>query len=99
LIPAGERWSDDAFRPCLEDWIGAGSVLSLLAGRRSPEAELAVAAFERFRGDLRGTLLCCGSGKELVERGFRCDVELASEYGVSSAVPMLADDRFVDQSL
>jgi 2-phosphosulfolactate phosphatase len=96
VIPAGEHWDDDTLRPCLEDWIGAGAVLSLLAGRRSPEAELAVAAFERFRGDLAGALSRCGSGEELVEGGFGCDVELAAEYGVSSAVPMLAGDRFVN---
>jgi len=71
-------------------------VLSLLTGRLSPEAELAVAAFERFRGDLAGAMSRCGSGKELVEGGFRSDVDLASEYGVSSAVPMLAGDRFVN---
>jgi len=59
VIPAGERWGDDTLRPCLEDWIGAGAVLSLLAGRRSPEAELAIAAFERFRGDLAGALFHC----------------------------------------
>jgi len=96
VIPAGERWGDGTLRPCLEDWIGAGAVLSSLTGRRSPEAELAVAGFERFRGDLAGVLSRCGSGKELVERGFHCDIELASEYAVSSAVPLLAGDRFVN---
>jgi 2-phosphosulfolactate phosphatase len=96
VVPAGERWPDDSLRPCLEDWIGAGAVLFLLRGRRSPEAELAVAAFERFRSDLAGTLSRCGSGQELIERGFACDVELAAEYGVSSTVPMLAGDRFVN---
>jgi len=98
VIPAGERWSDDALRPCLEDWIGAGAVLSSLGGSRSPEAELAIAAFERFRGNLNRTLSCCGSGQELIERGFRRDVDLASECAISSAVPMLAGDRFVDRS-
>jgi len=55
---------------------------------------MAVAVFERFRGDLRGALLQCGSGRELVERGFACDVELAAEYGVSGAVPMLREGSF-----
>lgn len=96
VVPAGERWPDDSLRPSLEDWIGAGAVLSLLGGRRSPEADLAVAAFERFRSDLAGTLSRCGSGQELIERGFACDVELAAEYAVSSAVPMLAGDRLVN---
>lgn len=94
VIPAGERWGDDTLRPCLEDWIGAGAVLSALPGSRSPEAELAIAAFTRFRGDLKRALSCCGSGKELIERRFRCDVDLASEYAVSAAVPMLVGDRF-----
>jgi 2-phosphosulfolactate phosphatase len=67
-------------------------------GRRSPEADLAVAAFERFSLDLTGALCRCGSGKELLDRGFQCDIELASEYGVSSAVPMLTGDRFVNRA-
>jgi len=98
VVPAGERWSDGSLRPCLEDWIGAGAVLSLLSGERSPEADLAVAAFERFRGDLTGALSGCGSGRELIERGFFSDVGLAAEYAVSSAVPMLAGDRFVNRA-
>jgi 2-phosphosulfolactate phosphatase len=96
LIPAGERWNNGTLRPCLEDWIGAGAVLSGLPGSRSPEAELAIAAFEGFRSNLQATLACCGSGKELLERGFGRDVELAAAYAVSATVPMLAGDRFAD---
>ena len=96
VIPAGERWEDGSLRPSLEDQIGAGAVLSLLPGAQSPEAELAVAAFERFRSDLPDSLARCSSGRELIEKGFRCDVDLAAEYGVSLAVPMLADGRFVN---
>jgi len=96
VIPAGERWDDDSLRPCLEDWLAAGAVLSLLNGRRSPEAELAVAAFDRFREDLHRALIECASGRELTERGFLRDVELAAAYGASSAVPVLAGDRFVN---
>jgi 2-phosphosulfolactate phosphatase len=95
VIPAGERWRDDTLRPSLEDVLGAGAVLSMLRGTRSPEAEMAVAVFERFQSDLPGTLSRTGSGKELIERGFRGDVELAAQYGVSSAVPVLVTDRFV----
>jgi 2-phosphosulfolactate phosphatase len=98
VIPAGERWSDGSLRPCLEDLIGAGAVLAMLSGRRSAEADLAVAAFERFRGDLAGALSHCGSGQELIEHGFACDIELASEYGVSSSVPVLVGDRFVGRA-
>jgi len=70
--------------------------MSRLPGRPSPEAELAVAAFERFRGDLVDAISRCGSGKELVERGFRRDLDLAAEYAVGSAVPMLLGDTFVN---
>jgi 2-phosphosulfolactate phosphatase len=96
LIPAGERWSDDTLRPSLEDLIGAGAVLAELPGKPSPEAELAVAAFERFRRNLYDVVSRCGSGRELIEKGFACDVRIATEYAVSSAVPVLADGGFID---
>jgi len=96
VIPAGERWHDSSLRPCLEDLIGAGSVLAELPGTLSPEAEIAIAAFARFRQNLRETLLRCGSGKELVQRGFALDVELAAEYAVSPVAPLLANERFID---
>jgi 2-phosphosulfolactate phosphatase len=99
LIPAGERWSDDSLRPCLEDLIGAGSVLAELPGTLSPEAEMAVAAFARFRRNLGETLFRCGSGKELGQRGFGLDVEIAAEYGVSPVEPTLTNGRFIDGSI
>ena len=95
VIPAGERWEDDTLRPCLEDLMGAGALLTELAGTLSPEAELAVSTFERFRRTLRDALSRCGSGKELIQRGFATDVELAAECAVSSAAPVLAGDRFI----
>ena len=98
VIPAGERWRDSTLRPCLEDLIGAGSVLAELPGTASPEAEAAIATFERFRQNLAGALFRCGSGKELVESGFALDVELAAEYTVSRVVPMFTGEEFVDRS-
>ena len=96
VIPAGEQWRESSLRPCVEDLMGAGSVLTELPGTASPEAEMAVAAFARFRRDIRGALLRCGSGKELVDRGFKLDVELASEYAVSHVAPVLTEGRFID---
>ncbi len=94
LIPAGETWRHGEIRPSLEDLIGTGSIISHLPGRMSPEAQLAAAAFERFRGNPGKALHECGSGKELIARGFAADVELAAQYDVSSHVPVLVDQAF-----
>lgn len=98
VIPAGEQWSDGSLRPGIEDLIGAGAVLAELPGRLSPEAELAVAAFERFRHNLPDVLARCSSGQELLERGIASDIELAAEYASSSAAPVLRGDRFVNEA-
>jgi 2-phosphosulfolactate phosphatase len=95
VIPAGEQWPASTLRPCLEDLVGAGAVLADLQGTPSPEAELAIAAFARFRHDLAGTLSRCASGQELIERGFRLDVELAGDYAVSPVAPRLDNGQFV----
>jgi 2-phosphosulfolactate phosphatase len=94
VIPAGERWQDGTLRPALEDLIGAGALIHHLAGTRSPEAEMAVAAYARFGDDLLGHLKQCGSGKELIGRGFAHDVELAAASNVSDAVPFLTDGAY-----
>jgi 2-phosphosulfolactate phosphatase len=87
VIPAGERWRDGSLRPALEDWIGAGAIIRHLAGSRSPEADAAVATFERYENCLIETLDRCGSGRELEERGHTQDKELAGALNVSACVP------------
>jgi 2-phosphosulfolactate phosphatase len=95
IIAAGERWADGSLRPGLEDLIGAGAIAAQLAGRRSPEAAAAIAAFEAVSSDVLGALEGCSSGRELVERGFRDDVRLAAELDVGTAAPELVDGGFV----
>jgi 2-phosphosulfolactate phosphatase len=94
VIPAGETWPTGELRPSLEDWVGAGAVIAACPGSRSPEAELAFAAFHHFREDLSRALRTSSSGKELIERGFGLDVELAAELDVSVNVPRLVDRAF-----
>ena len=94
VIPAGEIWEDGTLRPSFEDWIGAGAVISTLSGSYSPEAQIAVGAFHRVRSSLED-LRACSSGKELIERGFVSDVDLAAECNVSHTVPRLVDRAFV----
>ena len=94
IISAGERWPDGSLRPALEDLLGAGAIISYLDGRRSPESETAVAAFHSVQAHLLETLLRCGSGKELVGRGFAADVRLAGQLNVSRAAPLLVDGAY-----
>lgn len=98
IVPAGERWPDGTLRPAAEDAIGAGAIAAGLPGR-SPEADLAVAAFSaaRDRG-LLPVLAAVSSGRELVADGYGADVELAAAHDASAVAPrrragILADGR------
>lgn len=94
VIPAGETWPGGGLRPCFEDLMGAGAVIAALHGSCSPEAALAAAAFRHFRERLPRALRESGSGRELIERGFAPDVDLASELDVSRNVPRLVNRAF-----
>jgi 2-phosphosulfolactate phosphatase len=87
VIPAGERWPDGSLRPALEDWLGAGAILSRLPGSHSPEAASAVAVFEQHRRHLVETLDHCGSGREQHGRGHDRDKLVAGDLDVSICVP------------
>lgn len=94
VIPAGERWPEDAYgdrsmRPAAEDLVGAGAIIERLPGRRSPEAELAVAAFRAARPRLPDFLLACSSGREHTGKGTQTDVALAAQLDVSDFAPRL----------
>ena len=95
VIAAGERWPDGSLRPALEDWLGAGAILQWLPGSRSPDAEAAIAAFERHRDHLVDVLDCGGSGRELHERGHDRDTCIAGDLDVSACVPQFDGVAFV----
>ncbi len=95
VIPAGERWQDGSLRPAWEDLIGAGAILSHLDGSSSPEAEAAIAAFQQARNQLDTALGQCGSGKELIQRGFASDVELAASLNASNCVSLLLNGAYI----
>jgi 2-phosphosulfolactate phosphatase len=97
VIAGGERWSDDTLRPAWEDLIGAGAVIAGLPGPWSPEAAAACEAFRGVQAELSQRLRDCSSGRELIERGFPGDVELASAFDVSQHVPVLVEGVFVAQ--
>lgn len=94
VLPAGERWPDGSLRPALEDWVGAGAILRHLPGSRSPEAESAIALFERYAASLIDVLGSCGSGREMAARGHHNDKVLAGQLDVSECVPRLDGEAF-----
>ncbi len=99
IIAAGEKWSDGSLRPALEDWIGAGAIISFLKGSLSPEAESAKEAFLTAKDSLAEKLRRCSSSKELIERSYEDDVEFATEFNVSTVVPILKSGCYVSTAL
>jgi 2-phosphosulfolactate phosphatase len=98
VIPAGEKWQDGNLRPAVEDWIGAGAILSHFKGHSSPEAASAISAYHQAVSNLNFLLRQCSSGKELISKGFQSDVDLASELNVSEGVPKLHERAYIHHS-
>lgn len=92
VLAAGERWPDGSLRPALEDLLGAGAILSALRGSFSPEAAVAAESFSPE--NVRSLIEASASGRELIARGFREDVEVATAYDESELVPLLVDGAF-----
>lgn len=89
VIPAGEKWVDGSLRPALEDWLGAGAVVAALDGSKSPEAISAEILFTASSVELPERIASCASARELIDRGFSNDVEIAASLDCSNAVPVL----------
>ena len=102
VVAAGEEWPDGALRPDVEDLWGAGAVIDHLerAGwsATSPEAAAARAAWLAAADDPLGNLLSCGTGRELVQSGYRADVLVAAEVGARRSGPVLRGGAFADES-
>jgi 2-phosphosulfolactate phosphatase len=95
VVAAGERWPDGTLRPAVEDLWGAGAVLAAIgAGSPSPEAEVAMTAYDALR-DVPAALHDCASGRELVAAGYGGDVWVAAEVGSSGVLPLLRSASFV----
>ena len=98
VIASGERWPDGTLRPCVEDLLGAATILDGLTyapGGLSVEAAVTLAALASVP-DLAAAIRGCVSGRELVARGFGRDVDVAVAADVSSTVPMLVHGAFVN---
>jgi 2-phosphosulfolactate phosphatase len=94
VIAAGERWENGALRPALEDYFGAGAILSALdATQMSPEAKAAAGTY-RTAADVPTALYDSVSAVELIEDGFAGDVDIALQLDASTTVPVLDEDGF-----
>ncbi|MBC8144415.1 MAG: 2-phosphosulfolactate phosphatase [bacterium] len=99
VVAAGERYAepsdDGVLRFAVEDYLGAGAILTAITSDRSPEAEVCASAFTQLRHRVGELLWGCESGRELRERGYTDDVHHASQLDHYGTVPVLHDGRFV----
>jgi 2-phosphosulfolactate phosphatase len=103
VVPCAEVWSGPfmasqvgdlgalaiPLRPSVEDLVGAGAIVAALDPQilRSVEATMAATTFESHAGRLLSVLQGCVSGRELRERGFDADVDLATQVDAHAVVP------------
>lgn len=99
VIACGELWlipsQDKHLRMAVEDYLGAGAILSYLQFDKSPEARVACGAFGQMQHQLKDILWECGSGRELREGGFATDVCHAAQLNLYDSVPIMRGDCLV----
>ncbi len=97
IVPAGEQWADKALRVAFEDLVGAGAIISYLKGNLSPESKTALSVYKASKENLLEEIKNCSSGKELIERGFEKDIDLACDFNSSDNIPLLMGGAYVGQ--
>ena len=90
LVHGSEHPNDCRF--AIEDYLGAGAIISYMNGRKTVEAQLCERSFAHERDNLNCILIECESGVELAESGFVEDVLFAAKLNSINAVPILVDD-------
>jgi 2-phosphosulfolactate phosphatase len=94
VVPAGERWPDESLRPAIEDMLGAGAVVHHLGLPCSPEAQVARDAFRSAADDLVRLIRASVSGRELIDRGFSNDLDIALAVEASGCAPFLSEGAY-----
>jgi 2-phosphosulfolactate phosphatase len=100
VIAAGERLEstegDLHMRFAIEDYLGAGAIVSELTVTKSAEAQVCEAAFSQLLPGLEDILWECESGLELRQVGFADDVRFASRLNELNSVPVLRGGRILN---
>jgi 2-phosphosulfolactate phosphatase len=93
VLACGERWrtpdEEGALRFAVEDYLGAGAILSALPFSQAMEAQVCAATFRAMRDHLEPALWECESGQELRDKGLGEDVRFAARLNVYDTAPIL----------
>jgi 2-phosphosulfolactate phosphatase len=97
VLACGERWRTPAeegvLRFALEDYLGAGAILSALPFPQTIEAQACVTTFRAMQDQLEAVLWECESGHELRAIGLGEDVRHAARLNVYDTAPVLRGER------
>ncbi len=98
VVACGERTApqglDDAIRFALEDYLGAGAILSQLEGSFSPDAELCRSAYRAVAANTAKLIAACESGIELIARNCEGDVSLAVQADLYPCAARMVNGSF-----
>jgi 2-phosphosulfolactate phosphatase len=80
-------------RFALEDYLGAGAVLSSMPFAQTIEAQDCGATFQAMQNDLEAVLWDCENGQELRAKGLGEDVCDAAQLDIYDTAPVLRAER------
>jgi len=89
VVACGERHPNGSLRPAVEDWVGAGAIISHLQAPRSAEAEVCREAYLAVHHRIPELLWKSESGQELRAAGYSRDVTYATSIDVHDTAVIL----------
>jgi 2-phosphosulfolactate phosphatase len=100
VIACGEREKqpneDGPIRWAVEDYLGAGAIISELSLEKSPDALVCEAAYMETQDMIGHIIRNCPSGKELHEMGFDRDIDHSIQLNIYDNVPVMRNGFFTD---
>lgn len=97
VLACGERWltpsEDGTLRFAVEDYLGAGAIISYIQESKTSEARICEGAFQAAAADLPALIWECESGLELRTKGFAQDVEAAMQIDNYDTAPFMLAGR------